>query len=72
MFPAPPFSMFRYAVWQVDQVPESVHAPHSWCSNPGRDLDYVYEYLPEEPGLILDESDFVSSLSPADTPIVET
>ena len=71
MFPAPPFSMFRYAR-QVRQVPGSVHVPQSVCSNPGRDLDYVYEYLPEEPGLFLDKSDLVPSFSQADPQIVET
>ena len=72
MFPAPPFSMFRYAVWQVGQVPESVDVPHSWCSDPGRDLEGVYGYLLEEPGLFLDGSDLVSCLSPDEPLTVDT
>ena len=70
MFPAPPFSMFRYAR-QVRQVPGSVLVPHSGCAAPGRDLDSVYEYLLEEPGPFLDRSDLVSSFSPDESLTVD-
>ena len=72
MFPAPPFSMFRYAIWEVRPMPGSVRVPYSRCSDPGMVSDDVYEYLPEELGLFLDESDLVSSFSPGDPSIVET
>ena len=55
MFPAPPFSMFRYAR-QVRQVPGSVHVPQSGCAAPGMDSDDVHEYMQ---GLLLEERDSV-------------
>jgi hypothetical protein len=71
MFPAPPFSMFRYASWQVHQAPGSVHVPHSWCSDPQMDSDDVYEYLLEEPGLFMNKSNIVSSFSTDEPSIME-
>ena len=71
MFPAPPFSMFRYA-WQARQVPGNVNVPYCWCSDPEMDSYDRYESLPGEPGLLLEKSDIVSSFSQADPPIVET
>lgn len=70
MFPAPPFSMFRYAR-QVRQVPGSVHVPDSWRSDPRMDSDDGYAYMPGELGLFLEKSDIVS-FSPDDSSIIET
>ena len=60
MFPAPPFSMFRYAIWEVRPMPGTVHVPHFRCSDPGMDSDDINEYSLEELDVSLNKDDIVS------------
>ena len=68
MFPAPPFSMFRWAIDAPDkpQAPQSrgrVQLARSWCADPLIDSDDAYADLLEELALLLDRSDLDVSFS---------
>ena len=72
MFPAPPFSMFRYAIREVRSMPGRFHISSSWRSDPRWDSDEVDESLLRELDRILDRSDMVSSCSVDDVLSMET
>ena len=73
MFPAPPFSMFRYAIVSPDKpqgrdVPGRVRLSDFWWSDYS---DNRNEYSLGELVLFLDKSDFASAFHVDDGPIVE-
>ena len=72
MFPAPPFSMFRYGIREVRPRPGIIRIRSFWHPDPRLDSEEVNEYLIRELRLVLDRIELDSSFIEDDVPIMET